>query len=942
MPPSTSSSPRPRPPRRQRLVCLAVVWALSAAVPSSGQQVEAVGDLRVEAAPGSSLTLIYRIVNLTTELLELVPEITEPEGWSLLTGNRAFVLPPGRSDVQIVSFALPATAAAGEYVLTYSVNGGDGSAVSAEERHVVVAAKSRLTLDPIEHPKLVLTTDSYQAEVRLTNQSNLAHTVKLELSQSVELPLTWGPSEVRLSPQESSVIRIRVETPPDLTAELLHQLALTARVEADPAVIATTAIETTVLPAQATSAGRWRRLEGSLTVRALTEERGPGGSHSQPNGTLFLGGNLDDEGLRHLELFLQGPEVSGPGPLRTVREELYAQLTTPTVDLIVGDFDPSPSRLVSQFRGRGASLRFGRGIWGLGGRYLVTPHQAGRRIEEHAVHADLELGGQATRLQYVQRSEPKTGNRSELLDFEALLHPLETMALRLGLAHGRHSGSSTEPTAGLGGELELLGQRKRWSYNVLYLYGDRGFPGQHPGSSALYGGVNAKLTQRLSAQTGARQGRVREEPDVLYSVAPFETEYTNGLYYRLQRGTTVSLERFNRSHEEVSEAAAVDLQETTYRLGVRQNLSKGDVAFRVESGDGTDRVAQSTFDLRRYTLESSYRPSKKLDVQAELEQTRETTLDGRGDDALSALVSAKVQLREKLALDGYYRQREREFRTSSSTVYSRVRLLRELPRAHQVSLELAQTRTSSLTSEGQRAVMLGYTVPLAVPVNRRTRVGAIHGRVRSEQSGQPLSNVMIRLGGAVARTDQDGEFSIPALDAGTHLVAIDTSRIGYRLLPSVMNPEVVAVVGGSDELLDLWLTSAGVIRGTVAREPSAEERWSATNRPLQADPEAMIPVAGVVVEASDGRTTLRRLTYADGRFVFDPLQPGTWTLRVVGSPPAGYDAHYADRAIELAAGAEMTTGIRLVAQRQQRRRIPSDPDAAIERIEFTVPSTGLD
>ena len=103
-------------------------------------------------------------------------------------------------------------------------------------------------------------------------------------------------------------------------------------------------------------------------------------------------------------------------------------------------------------------------------------------------------------------------------------------------------------------------------------------------------------------------------------------------------------------------------------------------------------------------------------------------------------------------------------------------------------------------------------------------------------------------------------------------------------------------------------------------------------------------MAGLVVELSDGHTTLRRLTYADGGFVFDPLRPGTWTLRVVGSLPEGYTPRYADRALEVVAGAEMETSIRLVAQRQQRRSIPSGPAASIERIEISAPagSAGLD
>lgn len=265
---STSSSPPPSRSRRWTLLCLVAVSTSWAAPCANGQQVQAVGDLRVEAEPGSSFTFVYRVVDSTPRSLELTPEITEPAGWSILTGKAGFVLHQGGTDIRLVSFSVPPTAAAGEYVLAYGLRSDDGgAAASAEARHVVIAARSRLSLDVLEHPTQVLATDSYEAQVRLVNQSNLSHSVKLELSESVELPLAWGPSEVQLPAQESAVIRIRVEPPAELSKELLHQLALTARAEADPAVIATASIETTVLPTIATSPVRWHRLAGQLSRR---------------------------------------------------------------------------------------------------------------------------------------------------------------------------------------------------------------------------------------------------------------------------------------------------------------------------------------------------------------------------------------------------------------------------------------------------------------------------------------------------------------------------------------------------------------------------------------------------------------------------------------------------------------------------------------------------
>ena len=437
--------------------------------------------------------------------------------------------------------------------------------------------------------------------------------------------------------------------------------------------------------------------------------------------------------------------------------------------------------------------------------------------------------------------------------------------------------------------------------------------------------------------TSARRGLEPEEEDVLYTLPPIAAEYTNGLSYRLAKNTTLRLEQRTYSREEISDLAVVNLEEETVRFSLTQNLPNGQVTLRVDSGSGNDLVANSSFELRRHTLDSSYRPSKKIELQASIEENREISLDGREEESLSGLVRGQWQISEKLALDGYYRQRERQFRTSTDSTNARLRLVRTLPRKHEVSLEVSRTRTTGLASLSDQAVLVGYTIPLSLPSTRRRHVGAVHGRVRDEQSGLPLADVIIRLGGAAARTDNDGGFTIAALGAGSYPITIDSARLGYRRLPSLANQESMKVLEGEDQPLDLWLTTAGSLRGEVTRDQSEEERWSATDRSMTATPGGnVIPVANAIVELSDGRATIRRVTDSAGVFVFKAIQPGLWSVRASGLPE-GYVVVYDDRKIEIPAGGEIATKVHLRARRTQHRPIPAGRDIPLQSVSLSLP-----
>ena len=101
-----------------------------------------------------------------------------------------------------------------------------------------------------------------------------------------------------------------------------------------------------------------------------------------------------------------------------------------------------------------------------------------------------------------------------------------------------------------------------------------------------------------------------------------------------------------------------------------------------------------------------------------------------------------------------------------------------------------------------------------------------------------------------------------------------------------------------------------------------------------------IPEAGLIVELTNGETSVRRVTGQAGQFLFKRLQPGTWSIRMVGSLPHGYIATYDDAKVEIPPGGEVETTIHLRARRVQYRRIPPDRDTQPQLIGVGGSSAG--
>lgn len=933
MPQSIRSEPsRTTATARAAALWLTTLLLLASSHVLRAQEVVAVGEQVVEAEPGEVLTFAYRIFNPSPDPREILPRVDGPSGWRLLTDVGLLTLEPGASEIDLISYAIPPTTPAGEYRVSYAISSlAEGSSVKAKDRRVVVTAVDQLEVDILEMPLSVLGGDVYEALFRVRNESNRRHAVVLSWVQSREMPLVVEPSELDLAAGGSAIVRVIVEVPEDIETELLHQVSLTASLSTDRTVGQTKRIDVAVLPTRTISPERWHRLRGKLTVRALTE-KDQSASGSLAHGTLALSGELDEAGRRRIDLFLQAPQ-SDSSSVEFLREELRLELTTQRFHLLVGDFVPTSSRLFTAHRGRGARFEVNQRTWSLGGRYLETNRWIQARLDEAAVFGELTLGEQRVRLEYSRRRRPERSEESELVDLSARFHPRENLSLRVGLAHGLLATGSSDLETGWGGELEVHARLKTWSYNLFYTYGDSGFPGRNRGRSSLSGGINAPITPRLSLRSSAQDVLLPLEEDLSYVVPPTEREYVSGLSYRLWKSTTVSIDRRTSEREELNDIAAVDLNEKTTRLSIHHSARKSHFGLRVDSGTGKDDAANSTFELSRYAVESSYNPSERFGLDAAIERTREGSLSGERSDALSAYARARWRITENLLLDAYYRRRERQFRTTTDASFSRLRLVRALPNSHELALEVAQSHTEGLDRNREQTALLAYSIPLSVPVRRRKSVGSVQGSVRDEQTGQPLPGVLVRLGKATARTDENGNYSITSLPVGTHPVSLNTTRLGYRRIGAIDNPLRIAVDRGDEQRLDLRVTTVATLEGEVRRDASGTERWRATEQSIREQARANeVPVVDVSVEISNGNVTLHQMTSSKGRFSFDNLRPGKWSLRLVGALPQGYEVVYEHPEFDLPPGGSLQTTVRLLSRRPQIRPIPSDRDIGISLV----------
>jgi hypothetical protein len=241
---------------------------------------------------------------------------------------------------------------------------------------------------------------------------------------------------------------------------------------------------------------------------------------------------------------------------------------------------------------------------------------------------------------------------------------------------------------------------------------------------------------------------------------------------------------------------------------------------------------------------------------------------------------------------------------------------------------------SNSDQKDETAFIVEFTVSIGLSVGRKKSIGMLEGYVRDQETSQPIPNAILRLNGATAVTDSDGEFIFPALKPGTFYLNVDSASIGLDRIPAQKTPLEVDIEGGKEESVKIEITKSAVFIGKImvyefVKEDGLQKGFAidkAVKKPIREDgKEEMVEVRGlanVLLEFKSKLETWRVLTDRKGRFRFDDVRPGSWTLTVQADNLPEYNFLETDTfEIKLAPGEKKEMLIRALPKKRTIRII---------------------
>jgi len=919
-------------------VCLLVSGGAHGQGKGQGVQVRAVSRALQDIEPGRIVSPSFAVTNCGERTEEFVEILTLPAPWEPIIPATTFTLRPAETTTRIQAFQVPANAAAGRHEVTYGVRSQRDYAIQdAGTVLVLVLAATKLQLLVEEKPESVVAGESYQARLRLINQGNAELKLKLDATSEENYPATTEPAETTVGADQSVVVVVTVKTYEKEGRPRTSVVRVTAQGVKDDKARASVALSVNIIPRFTEEPDLYHRLPAQLRVWVPGED-GKVGLQAELSGR----GTLDEAGTKAVDFLLRAPDAQSRGTFGW-RDEYYLNYHTDDLAVRLGDQSYGLSRLTSYYQyGRGlgvdihqpaAATAFGayyvRGRWDRPGREEAGLYVSRRVTDKAQVQVSVLHKGQ-------DAEDARPAAADTVWSVETRLQPTPDMNVQA--EYGRTDSNRDGGVSGDAYRVEgdgCLGRRGYWQLSRIHAGPD--YYGYYRDSDYTHGSV----TYPVSLRTQAHLSYGRWESNLglrdRYNTANREKLWQVGVSQSLPGNWYLTLDYDDFARCDALLPADAGFAEKALQLGIGRSQRDYSLRLDLRMGDQQHRLTGESQRAYNWRLFASCRPRPDATF---------TLYGGFGDDRAlrgsrllraSSDVGAAVAWKptENLNLDLWYSKYNLDSNDRPESDQFSLRVGYALLNGH--SVEATVRHIQSERWEDRTSYRLAYTIPLSLPVSRKTSVGVIRGQVYDTQAprGPGIAGVILRINAATAVTDKRGRFVFPSVAPGTYAVNVDRGSLGQGRIVEQNLPVAVKAEAGKTTSIELAVVQAASVVGTVLVVPSnangngndAKDNGNGTNgnggfvvgepgnNDARREPTGL---ANVLVELACGDETLRRATDQQGRFLFDTLRPGQWHLKVYDhNLPAYHYVETPEQDLTLGPGQALDITIRVLPKARQ-------------------------
>lgn len=846
----------------------------------------------IETAPMKIIPFSFLIINNTSDDRNISPEITLPKGWKLVIKDSPFVLNANKSSIRLINFLVPRNALAGKYNITYSVkaknllssSGGDVIDVISESYNlqVIVLPINELKINLLNAPEYILAGNEYQASFSVTNESNAEKTIIIETNNQENLSSIADVKKLQLASGESKTINVTVKSDKKIKSLIKHNLILTAQMADDEKIKRQSSSSVDIIPLVNKGGERYHRLPIQITTNGNAtnqEDEIDYGFQEE----IYGKGTLDEDKEKNVEFLLKGQRTNN----RSYREYDSYRLNywTDNYKLGIGDNSYALSPLIANSgNGRGINGELGVGKYRFG-----TFYQEDKRFSPKRRSISGYINFTANEKYKVSLNYIKKLKDSEIVSLYGQLKPAKSINIILECASDRKGDYAYQ--------IQANGSHRWVSYALQLLHAEPNYSGSYKNRDSASANITIPIWRRVKINGAFQQAKNNLDFNPKYNSAILERRYQSGINCNFFSGNSINVGYTLRTYRDQFPQPKINRDEITYRFGIGQKIKIMNISASYDRGILTDNFTNQISETKANDYRISFTPTRWLSVNVYQNIRNNTKLTGENQKNKSIGIDSNLRIGSIINYRFSYRDSVSQYTNRNSRVKNiNLNIASKLWHNHRISVRGGYNIYKTYTTSN---LSFEYKAPFNLPVSRKKDIGNAKGRIYNEETNQPIPNVIFILNQITAISDKNGDFFFPTIKTGSYKLYVNMSNVGVGYIANQKIPMDVNVEDNKESSIEIGVMRSIAITGKVMVYEFEDTRKNGFNSNLPNSEEKQIVesdgLGNTLIELTNGKETLRRLSNSDGSFGFERIRPGKWTLKVYEDGLPEY--HYLEKGL---------------------------------------------
>ena len=847
------------------------------------------------------VTLPFSVINRSARTLYLTESLDLPTGWRVLANTGSFALSAGERSLRLVHILASSDVPAGKYTIPYQLVSRDNSAIRAEKSiSVVIKSTSKLSVDVVKKPDLVLAGEEYAVKVRVENQGNMPVSLGVDINDISAYLTSFKPSRLKLKPSQKAIITIHSKIPKHLKKSNFHTLKVSLKGQS---IAVNKSIKTQIISFKPEGTGLYHSIPTKITATYTND-----GDNGILQTELVAVGSLDEEGKHHLDLLYRDTQTSTLSSLGSDSEKRLSY-NNDFFALHLGDRSFSLAGIGDE------------GLYGKGAEIGYHPPDKNWNIRAFAAEQDQQDNGEDGGVKKAKFSAFEVGYKFAH-DFELAINTLskennnnkqqkETITgfdLRWDkYASAEVNLSLAKDKDGSAFRLQQYGSLGDFNYDLEIQKADADFDGRIKDiKSETITGIysfndksNYLRTNLHHAQYNIDKDnsrRIVEEKNFSLGVGHyFNNLHQDSLYTELFTRETKDLRKLT-DHNQIERGVRVD-----YQKNISQQLRLNTVFEHVVENN---RITQKKSDKNRGSLTLAYTPSDKYHFGFNIDSAKSSNnsaYNTNTKDTLSYGLNAAVRFNTRQLLSGYWRHSNNN--DSLQLNYNHT-FNNGISLGASVSTDTLATTTNN---KNDLDYQIRLSVPLDTPLYKYGNIASLQGKVFDKELQQPVPNAIVSIAGQYAVTDKQGNYQFKAIREGKYNLTTNLTKTQLNnYLIENEQQQKATLIANKTLMHNIKLVAGTGISGQVLG-------YTVSNGSiLQASDDGIQPSGGIenllvtLTSTDNSEIVHKALTTDGGFFSFNSIKAGQWLIQITDPRKVIKDARIEEpqRTINLKVGEE--------------------------------------